>query len=222
MRIAFVVNNLESIDPLYTTIRFAMEAINRGHFVWIVPANGFSLDEGDRVLASGVEATQKRYRSTKTRVFLSDLKKSFKKLDDITISDFDVLFLRGNPFQQKSERKWLNDVGMFFGRLAMRSGVIVVNDPDGLGKAVNESYLDLFPKIVRNKLIKDGIFFAGFKIAGNKIMEINVFCSSGLDMAEQFEKLNSSIEVIAALERKVETLKFYGHDFRNSEVAAGF
>ena len=88
MRIAFVVNNLDSLDPGNSTLRLAMEASNSGHSVWVVPSSLFRLDEADRIQASGVQADQKRCRSTK--IFLGNLKKSFDQLDDITISDFEV------------------------------------------------------------------------------------------------------------------------------------
>jgi glutathione synthase len=39
--------------------------------------------------------------------------------------------------------------GINFGRMAMQRGVIVVNDPNGLAKALNKSYFQLFPAEVR-------------------------------------------------------------------------
>ena len=36
-------------------------------------------------------------------------------------------------------------------------------------------------------------------------MEINVFCPSGIDVAEEFEKVNFSADVVASLEKKVDS-----------------
>ena len=41
------------------------------------------------------------------------------------------------------------DIGIIFGRVAMRHGVIVLNDPDGLAQAANKMYFQLFPEEVR-------------------------------------------------------------------------
>jgi glutathione synthase len=62
------------------------------------------------------------------------------------VDDLDVLLLRSNPSVQQV---WARAAGMHFGRLAMRHGVIVLNDPNGLSKAMNKLYLQTFPDAVR-------------------------------------------------------------------------
>ena len=51
--------------------------------------------------------------------------------------------LRSNPSVQSA---WAQSAGIHFGRLAMRHGVIVLNDPNGLAKAMNKLYLQTFPE----------------------------------------------------------------------------
>ena len=40
---------------------------------------------------------------------------------------------------------WATDVGILFGREAAKRGVIVLNDPDSLSKAINKLYFQSFP-----------------------------------------------------------------------------
>ena len=51
------------------------------------------------------------------------------------------------------------------------------------------------------------------------MMEINVFSPGGLGSAQQFEKVNFNHAVIAALERKVEYMKYYRRNLNNEEMA---
>jgi glutathione synthase len=74
-------------------------------------------------------------------------------------------------------------------------------------------------EIVRPKLVQDGMFLVGLDIVGDKLMEINVFSPGGLGSAQSFEKVNFSIPVMQALERKVDYMRFYLRKFNNSEVA---
>jgi len=74
-------------------------------------------------------------------------------------------------------------------------------------------------EIVRPKLVEDGMFLVGLDIVGDKLMEINVFSPGGLGSAQKFEKVNFSLAVLAALERKVNYMKFYRRQFSNNEMA---
>jgi glutathione synthase len=56
---------------------------------------------------------------------------------------------------------------------------------------------------VRPKLDKDGMFFVGLDIAGDKLMEINVFSPGGLAGSAHFTGVDFASMVIEALERKV-------------------
>jgi glutathione synthase len=59
-------------------------------------------------------------------------------------------------------------------------------------------------ELVRPKLLQDGMFLVGLDIAGDKLMEINVFSPGGIYSIERFEKVPFSALIIDSLERKVE------------------
>lgn len=72
---------------------------------------------------------------------------------------------------------------------------------------------------VRPKLIQDGMFLVGLDIAGDKLIEVNVFSPGGLYSMEKFEKAPFSEAVIDALEQKVGIQKRYGRSFSNIQLA---
>jgi glutathione synthase len=61
--------------------------------------------------------------------------------------------LRSDPATESGQRSWAATAGINFGRIAMRHGVIVLNDPNGLAKAINKTYFQLFPEEVRPKTL---------------------------------------------------------------------
>jgi len=151
MRIAFMVNDVMTEQAGYTTVRLAMAAINRGHQVWFVGAGDFDYDIDDRVHARGYSVSKSRYISGKT--FLSDLQGSKAVKQRIVVDDLDVLMLRNDPAADTGLRSWAQMAGIIFGRAAMRSGVIVLNDPNALAGAMNKMYFQLFPEEVRPRTI---------------------------------------------------------------------
>jgi glutathione synthase len=74
-------------------------------------------------------------------------------------------------------------------------------------------------EMVRPKLLQDGMFFVGLDVAGDKLMEVNVFSPGGLYSMERFEKVPFSARVIEVLEQKVRIRCRYGADFSNVELA---
>jgi glutathione synthase len=74
-------------------------------------------------------------------------------------------------------------------------------------------------EVVRPKLIQDGMFLVGLDIAGDKLMEVNVFSPGGLYSMEKFEDAPFSDVVIEALEHKVDIRRRYGTDFTNIQIA---
>jgi glutathione synthase len=59
-------------------------------------------------------------------------------------------------------------------------------------------------ELVRPKLLEDGMFLVGLDIAGDKLMEINVFSPGGIHSIEKLEKVSFSGLIVDSLERKVE------------------
>lgn len=56
---------------------------------------------------------------------------------------------------------------------------------------------------VKPKLVADGMFLAGLDIAGDKLLEINVFSPGGLNSAQDLERVNFGLTVVEELERRV-------------------
>jgi len=345
MRIGFFVNDVMTELQNYTTTRLAMQAVNRGHQVWYIGAGDFAYDVDEKIHARAWGVSKKKYKSLK--IFLSELQGSKAVKERICVDDLDVLMLRSNPSDDIITRRWAQNAGITFGRVAMRHGVIVLNDPIGLSGAMNKMYFQLFPEevrpatlitrdrkeikdfakdqggkivlkpllgsggsnvflvtrsdignlnqivdaisrdgyviaqeylpaaeegdirlflmngeplkykgkyaafrrsraaddirsnihaggqkmqafiteehlrlaeMVRPKLVQDGMFLVGLDIVGNKLMEINVFSPGGLGSVRQFEKVNFSIPVLNAMEKKVEYMKYYRRNFDNAEM----
>ncbi len=76
----------------------------------------------------------------------------------------------------------------------------------------------IIAEIVRLKLVQDGMFLVGLDIVGDKMMEINVFSPGGLGSAQQFEKTNFSLQVIEAIERKVQYAQYCGRNYDNVDM----
>jgi glutathione synthase len=151
MRIGFFVNSIKSEEPGYTTTRLAMAALNRGHEAWVMDAHSFAYDPDEKIRARARSAPKAQYKSSEN--YLADLQGKKAKLERITVDDLDVLMLRNDPSTDSGLRSWAQTVGINFGRIAMRHGVIVVNDPNGLAKAMNKMYFQLFPDEVRPKTL---------------------------------------------------------------------
>ena len=143
MKLGIVVNVMDSDEAGATTYRLAADAISLGHEVWIVSTGNLSYNPNDSIGAFARTVPPGKYTSAK---FL-DVLRGDKAINEwITLDELDVLLLRSNPSVQ---RAWAQSAGIHFGRLAMRHGVIVLNDPNGLSKAMNKLYLQTFPECVR-------------------------------------------------------------------------
>lgn len=147
MKIGFVVNDIRTEEPTYTTTRLAMAAVNRGHEAWLIGAGDLAFDPDDHVRARARSASKTKYKALKT--FLEDLRGPKGRTERITVDNLDVLMLRNDPSADQGRRSWAQMAGINFGRAAMRRGVIVLNDPDRLAQAMNKMYFQLFPEDVR-------------------------------------------------------------------------
>ncbi len=151
MKIGFVVNDVKTEQASYTTTRLAMAAVNAGHQAWHFGVGDLAFDPDDRVRARGVAVPRRRYKDGAS--FLADLQGKNAVRERVSINTLDVLMLRNVPSDDVNSRPWAATVASEFGRAAMREGVIVVNDPNGLSKAVSKIYFQLFPEEVRPKTL---------------------------------------------------------------------
>ena len=147
MKLGILVNVMDGGKTGSTNYRIAAAALEKGHEVWITSPSNFAYNEDGTTSAFARTLPCRRYEPQK---FVDQLnsKKAINKW--ITLDDLDVLLLRSNPAVQVP---WAEAAGIHFGRLAMRRGVIVLNDPNGLGKAMNKLYLQTFPEEVRPRTL---------------------------------------------------------------------
>jgi glutathione synthase len=94
---------------------------------------------------------KKKYASSGK--YLEDLQGNKAIIQRITVDELDVLMLRNDPSNDAINRPWAATIGVQFGRVAMRHGVAVVNDPNGLAKAASKMYFQLFPEEVRPRTV---------------------------------------------------------------------
>src|SRR5690606_17384824 len=71
----------------------------------------------------------------------------------ITANDLDVLYLRNNPSEDVGDRSWAQTAGVVFGKIALLSNVLVLNDPYRLLDSLNKMYFQHFPEAVRPRTI---------------------------------------------------------------------
>jgi glutathione synthase len=151
MKIGFVVNDITTEEPGFTTSRLATEAVNRGHSAWVMGVGDLAYDPDEHVYARATSVPKSKYKDSAS--FLQDLHGKNAVKQRIVVDDLDVLMLRNVPSDDIIKRPWAATIAAEFGRVAMRHGVIVVNDPNGLAKAASKMYFQLFPEEVRPRTI---------------------------------------------------------------------
>jgi len=146
MKIGFVVNDIKTEMAGYTTTHLAMEANNLGHEVCYINVADFEVfpDDTTHARAYVVPALKHRSPSKFLKIMQEDVAGSH-----IAVDELDVLMLRNDPSLDVIKRPWARLAGINFGRLAMRHGVITLNNPDSLAQAVNKMYSLSLPKSIR-------------------------------------------------------------------------
>jgi len=151
MRIAFVVNRIDTECVDYTTTHLAMEGVTQGHEIWYINISDFSYAPDEHILARALKPKLNVYESA--TAFLDELQSRQVMWEQVSLDTFDIIFLRNDPSEDTMSRPWARLAGINFGRLATRHGVIVLNDPVGLLQAVNKMYLQYFPEKIRPKTL---------------------------------------------------------------------
>jgi glutathione synthase len=345
MRIAFLINDYDTEKAVYTTTRLGRTAHEAGHEVLYLTVEDFVFDP-DESLRVRARCPTGSYDSNEA--FLEGVKSDDGGDERLPVEEIDALLLRNDPADDAGERPWAQSAGLVFGQMASQRGVIVLNDPEGLAKAVNKVYFQRFPESVRPKtlvtrhaddihrfideqsgdvvikpfqgsggesvfvvreddranlnqiieavcrsgymvaqeylpgaagqdtrmfllngtplerdgvyaafrrtsagddlrsnmsaggsadlaeigetelriaetvrpqLVQDGMFLVGLDIAGDHLIEVNVFSPGGLGSVEALTGVNFGPDVIAAVERKVEAKRHYRQHFSNATLA---
>ncbi|CAN5482368.1 glutathione synthase [soil metagenome] len=150
MRIALLINSFETEKDTYTTTRLALAAHKAGHDVVYLSVEDFICDPDETIWVRARSASGS-YKSEKT--LLAAVKGSDAVVERLKVQELDALLLRNDPADDTVERPWAQSAGMVFGLMAARRGVIVLNDPVGLAKAVNKIYFEQFPRTIRPRTL---------------------------------------------------------------------
>ncbi len=150
VRVCFVVNGVKTQRATYTTLHLAFEAQRRGHDVWFMGVDGFSLTDDGRVLGKCARPPRAAYKSA--RRYCKALTAAECPSEEVVLSELDVVFLRNNPNMGREAGPRENPA-LDFGRRIRRHGVLVLNDPDGLLRAGSKMYLAGFPQELRPRTL---------------------------------------------------------------------
>ncbi|MGB6042671.1 MAG: glutathione synthetase [Pirellulales bacterium] len=152
MKIGFLVNDVMTEEAGFTTMRLAHEAHQRGLDAWVIGVGDLAYDPDELIRARARSARKdKRFKTSES--YVTELQGKNAVRQRVTVDDLDVLMLRNVPSDDVLKRPWATTAAAEFGRIAMRHGVIVVNDPNGLAKASSKMYFQLFPEEVRPRTL---------------------------------------------------------------------
>lgn len=151
MRIGFFINDIETEKPGFTALHLAMTAVNRNHEVWIISSGDLAYDVDEKIHAWARSTNKKKYKSTE--VYLKDLKSPQGIRERITVDDLDILMLRSQSAREGEHLTWSKTAGINFGNVALRSGVIVLNDPGALAGALDKMYVRNLPQHILPKTL---------------------------------------------------------------------
>lgn len=200
MLIAFFVNDLDREHPGYTTTVLAHQAAVRGHRVCYVTPFDFMLRPDDTLWVHARWLPKRKYKDRDD--FFAALKSASAKQQKIDIAEIDVLMLRNDP-SIDGDTPWAMEAGILFGREAVKRGVLVLNDPDSLGRAINKLYFQSFPAEARAETLitkhEDDIKSFAKEHRGNIILKpLQGSGGSGVFKLEAGQKtnLNQIIEAI--------------------------
>ncbi len=146
MKIAFLVNDVETEIDEYATTRLAKAANLMGHEVWYVGLSDLRIGEPDGEIGAHARPGIAHEEDTLT-AFTDRMKESTPQR--IRLDKVDAVFLRNDSIEDLQDRPWASSLGVVFGQLLAAHGVTVVNDPTALMRAGTKVYLDEFPADVR-------------------------------------------------------------------------
>jgi glutathione synthase len=149
MKIGFAVNDVDTEEAAFTTTRLAMAAVNLGHKSYTFGVGDFVYMPDGAIHAYARVPHGKSYKSHEK--FLKELQSEDHKPERICLDELDVLLLRNDPAADAAERPWAQSAGILFGQLVASRGVMVLNDPENLARALNKTYFQQFPEEVRPK-----------------------------------------------------------------------
>jgi glutathione synthase len=151
MKIGFVVNDIATEKPTYSTTRLALAATRMGHEAWLMGVGDFAYEPDGTLSAHARAAGPRQYKSLER--YLGDLQGTGGVDEQVRLGDLDVVLLRNDPADDAVDRPWAVTAGVAFGQLIAASGTLVLNDPNHLADALNKAYFQHFPEMVRPRTL---------------------------------------------------------------------
>jgi glutathione synthase len=199
MRLGFVVNDVDTEEPIYTTTRLAQAATQMGHEV-VFAGVGDLTYEVDGSLSACTRGPSKQHKSVEK--YLEDVKGGGTR--QTPLAELDAVLLRHDPADDAVDRPWAVTAGVAFGQLVAASGVMVLNDPGHLADALNKAYFQHFPETVRPATLisREPVAIAAFVAAQGGRAVLKPLQGSGgsgvfLVSDEESPNLNQIIEAIS-------------------------
>lgn len=148
MKICFVINSIET-EKCQTTVFLMHEARKRKHQVYVMTVGEFSFTH-ERELTIDTTYIPRTLTPESPQEFLEMLQSKQVKNQRINARDLDVLFIRNNPTEEDSGRRWAETAGIAFGRLVQQEGVLVLNDAYALSNAyIDKLYFEELPSCIK-------------------------------------------------------------------------
>jgi glutathione synthase len=151
MKIAFLVNDVDTEMPTAATTVLARAAAVLGHDVYMAGVGDLSYHSGGRVAMISRKAPPEGAEDQ--AAFLAAVQGKEARRVVVTSDDLDVLYLRYNPVEGGEDRMWEQGAGITFGQMAVLQGVIVLSHPHTLPYAIDKMYLEHFPESIRPRTL---------------------------------------------------------------------
>ncbi|WP_121666548.1 glutathione synthetase [Mesonia aquimarina] len=148
MKICFVLNDIAT-ETCGTSVAIMTKAHQRGHTVLVMSVGGFSFHYDSPIGLNCIQVL-KTTKLTTSKKFLKHLQSKKRKKKMIMADEVDVLFIRNNPTEEASGRKWAEQAGIAFGRMMQQAGVLVLNDAYALSHAfIDKLYFEELPQCIK-------------------------------------------------------------------------
>jgi glutathione synthase len=151
MKIGFVVNNVRTEYPRYTTMVLAWTALCRGHEVYVIDVGGFSCFPDGSMGASAVKGPPEP--PERVEGFHAAVSRRNAERITLTSAELDVLFFRHNPVEDQEARSWAQVAPIGFAQIAVMNGVLVLPDPYALWNNIDKLCFQHLPEKVRPRTL---------------------------------------------------------------------
>ncbi len=148
MKICFVISSIET-EYAGTSVVLIKQAYERGHEVFVMGVEGFSLKHGLPMKLFGKKIPKKLEYDTVTD-FWEKVQHEQAKFSTMGTEGLDVMFLRNNPTEESADRHWAEHSGLAFARMVQQQGVLVLNDANAMAHSfIDKMYFEELPEAIK-------------------------------------------------------------------------